>query len=298
MKSTISMMILALFSMTTLAGHAAEEWRVDPDFHGKKARNDISGAACGPSRCLVVNDETHYAQEFTLSNHRLTPGDRIKLAHKGEEIDAEAVAYSDGQFYITGSNGLSRKKGKDRPATFQVFRLDGDEITASKRLRETIETAPHLREYAGKRLNKNGANIEGLAVNEDRLFFGFRGPSVAGEAFVLETSTKALFSDGALNPKVHMLSLGDRIGIRDMASVDDGILILTGPVNTLPREHTIALWRPGSTKPKTLAKIPQKGKAKPEGILILDESDSAYKILIFMDGSRNGAPFELAIDKL
>ena len=297
MKSTFLIIIFALFSIPTLVSQAAEAWRVEPDFRGKKARNDISGAACGPSRCIVINDETHFAQEFTLNNHRLTPGDRIKLADKGEEIDAEAIAYGDGQFYITGSHGLSRKKGKDRPATFQVFRLDGDEITASKRLREAIENAPHLGKYAGKRLDKNGANIEGLAVKEDRLFFGFRGPSVAGEAFILETSAVALFSDDVLDPKIHVLSLGQRIGIRDLASVEDGILILTGPVNTLPRDYTVALWKSGSTIPKTLAEIPTKGKGKPEGILILNESDSAYNVLIFMDSSRNGTPFELAIDK-
>ncbi len=291
-------MILSIFSIPALVSQTAEEWRVEPDFRDKKAQKDISGAACSPSRCIAVNDETHFAQAFALKKNRIIPGERIKLTKKGTEIDAEAIAYSNGLFYITGSHGLSRKKGKDRPATFQVFRLDGDEITASKRLRGAIENAPRLGEHAGKRLDKNGANIEGLAAKGDRLFFGFRGPSVTGEAFVLETSAKALFSGNPLETKIHALSLGDRIGIRDMAGVEDGILILTGPVNTLPRDYTIALWKPGSAKPKTLAKIPPQGKAKPEGILILDQRGGTYNMLIFKDGSKNGAPFQVIIDKL
>jgi len=297
MIRSLRTLILLAFSICTSAGYAAEEWRVEPGFRGKKARKDISGAACGPARCIVVNDETHYAQEFSLKKRRVTSGERIILTDKDDEIDAEAIAYSDGKFYITGSHGLSRKKGKDNPASFQVFRITGEKIAVSTRLRETIKSAPELAKYVAQRLNKNGANIEGLAAKGDRLFFGFRGPSVAGEAYILETSAEALFSGDALNPIIHTLPLGDRIGIRDMAMVGNDILILTGPVNTLPRQYTVALWPPGSGKPVTLAKLPSQKKAKPEGILVLDESVHTYNLLIFKDGSRNGAPFQFTIDK-
>jgi len=203
MKFSLPVLILLAFSLCTSAGNAQEEWRVDPDFRGKKARKDISGAVCNPVRCIAVNDETNYAQAFSVGKNRIKPGKRIVLAEKGDEIDAEAIAYSGGTFYIAGSHGVSRKKGKERDASYQVFRVEGDDITVSGRL-------PELKKYASKRLNKNGVNIEGIAARGDRLFFGFRGPSVKGQAYILETSAKTLFSDELIAPTLHRLSLGDR----------------------------------------------------------------------------------------
>ena len=276
---------------------AETEWRVEPDFSKKKAGKDISGAACGPERCIVVNDETHYVQEFELKKTRIKPGERINLLEKDNEIDAEAIAYADGSFYVAGSHGLSRKKARFLPAPFMVFRIKGDEIIRTTRLREAIRRAPALSRYAEQPLGKNGANIEGLAAQGDRLFFGFRGPSVDGEAYVLETSATALFSDAPLDTTLHVLPLGQRIGIRDMAAVSDGILILTGPVNTLPRRYTLDLWHPEGENLAQLAELPLSVNSKPEGVLVMGESDGAYSVLIFHDGAQNGAPTAFSIAK-
>ena len=242
--------ILPLFALLLFctAPAAAAEWRVDPDFSKKKARKDISGAVCGPSRCIAINDETHFVQEFSLDERRIIPGDRIDLLDKGEEIDAEAITYLDGAFYVAGSHGLSRKKARFAPEPFTVFWLTGDKLHTSTRLREAIRRAPALAEYAERPLNKNGANIEGMAAHNYRLFFGFRGPSVNGDGYILDVSADALFSDAPLDAKTHEVALGDRIGIRDMAVVDDGILLLSGPVNTLPRRYQIWFWKPGAEK--------------------------------------------------
>ncbi len=290
---TLTLMLALMLTLPV----AAEDnrWRVDPDF-AKKARKDISGAACTGTRCIAVNDEKNEVQEFTIRHRRLKPGKRIRLLDKGDEIDAEAIAVSDGIFYVTGSHGLSRKKAKLTDAAFTLFRIDGERIDSTARLRKLITETPALKDYAEKPLNRNGVNIEGLAAQGDTLYFGLRGPSVKGTAFVLQASAGALFSDAPLDPVLHTLALGDRIGIRDMAATGDGILILTGPVNTLPRRYTVALWHPG-TAPVTLAKIPRPERGKPEGLLLLSEDDTAYDVLIFHDGPRNGAPVQLSLDK-
>ena len=287
-------LLLGLFAAYPLAAQTA--WEVDPDF-GKKSREDLSGAACTPDRCIAINDETHYVQEFTLKKNRVKPGERIRLLDKGEEIDAEAIAATGNTFYIAGSHGLTRKKAKLNRSSFALFRLKGDDIRSTDRLRTAIRDIPALRAYAEKPLTQNGVNIEGLAAKGDRLFFGFRGPSVKGHAFVLEASAKALFSDAKLTPILHTIRLEDRIGIRDMVAVPDGILLLTGPVNTLPRRFAVRLWSPADDKITTLAQVPLAGKDKPEGLLILSENDETYQALILYDGPRNGAPIEMPLPK-
>lgn len=290
----LSTLLIALLVGSPL--NADDAWRVDPDF-AKKTRKDISGAACIGTRCIAVNDEKNYVQEFKLKKRRLKPGDRIRLLDKKEEIDAEAIAATDGIFYVTGSHGLSRKKAKLKEASFTVFRIEGEQIDSSMRLRDAIHSTPALADYAEQPLTQNGVNIEGIAAIGDQLYFGFRGPSVNGEAFILEASAKDLFSDDALDPRLHTLPLGDRIGIRDMAAVTDGILLLTGPVNTLPRRYTLVHWKPGTRDVTALAKVPLPGKGKPEGLLILGENDTEYDVLILHDGPRNGAPAQLSVSK-
>ena len=50
-------------------------------------------------------------------------------------------------------------------------------------------------------------------------------------------------------------------------------------------------------KAALLTKLPLPKKGKPEGILVLRETASDFTLLIFNDGARNGAPFEIAITK-
>lgn len=276
---------------------AAASWQVDPDFRGKDAREEISGAACGPSECYAVNDETHWIQSFKIENQTITPGATLHLIRDDDEIDAEAIAYANGAFYVTGSHGLSRKKGKLRPAHFLVFRIEDGKIEHSARLGDLIEMIPQLQPYAKRRLNKNGANIEGLAALGDRLFFGFRGPSVQGTGFILEVSAHALFGTSNEPPRLHILPLGDRIGIRDMAAVHGRILLLTGPVNTLPRRYSVLEWVPGESAATPLLTLPPAPDGKPEGLLVLDESASDYSVLVFHDGARNGGPVERLVPK-
>jgi len=294
--------MIRLFSVILLlviaAPLAAETpWQVESGFSKKKARKDISGAACGPTVCFAVNDETHYIQSFRIEGDRLRTGKRVNLLDDKVEIDAEAIAYSDGVFYITGSHGLSRKKAKLKPAPFTVFRLMGLEVQTSIRLGKAIETAPILGEFSKQPLNENGANIEGLAAVGDALFFGFRGPSVSGKAVILETSASALFSNDELPVTIHTVPLGEGIGIRDMAAVGDGILLLTGPVNTHPHQFSVVLWNPETKALEARGAIPAPTDGKPEGLLVLGEKPTAYRVLVFYDGLRNGAPAPIVLEK-
>ena len=94
----------------------------------------------------------------------------------------------------------------------------------------------------------NGLDIEGLAVDGDRVFLGLRGPVLRGWAVLLEMEVVDT-GGGFLEPKrrkkngwyrKHFLDL-DGLGIRELSRHGDDLLILAGP--TLPLDGTIRLYR-------------------------------------------------------
>jgi hypothetical protein len=309
------------------AGDAGAAWEEGEPFAGKKkTRKSISGAACAPSRppvCIAALDEGRTTQFFTYANGRIIPDAVMRLLAEREggtefgEIDAEGAAYSDGSFYLTGSHGLSRKKATVNASSFFVFRFPADrktgippfavsaktvapEIARTDRLREAISTAPGLiGEYAEKPLGKKhgGANIEGLAVIGHRIFFGFRGPSKKGKAYIMDVDVEGLFSGGELDRRIHKVELGKNTGIRDLAAVSGGLLILSGPVQN-KGGYAIHHLDLRETKPKLLQalKMPKKG-AKAETLLVLGETDKGFDVLVMYDGIADGGPREFRLSR-
>ena len=140
-----------------------------------KATN-ISGIACAaaagfPRKCLVVDDETQGTQIAILKDGEIVAGEFIRLItarfkDKGRkkkkplELDAEAVAFADGHFYVIGSHGRPRdntmseaKVAARRKANSHVFRLridpatisDGGTLTAAVQVKEFEGTHTHHR---------------------------------------------------------------------------------------------------------------------------------------------------------
>ncbi len=305
------------------------ELSVDPDFRKKRAAENLSGAVCAGSSgrnrwCLAVNDEKKYAQFFSLKGRKVVPTKRIRLlpSSKGDEktaeIDAEGVAYEDGFVYVAGSHGLSRDTNKFRKSQFLVFRFPvnpktgrpafkisdkavASEIERSAALREIIKGSKWIGPFAEQPLSENGANIEGMAVVDGRMYFGFRGPSIDRHAFVLQLPVRSLFAKAGANPTVHRLRLGKGLGIRDMASVGGGLLILSGHVNERAVAPGIHFWDLATGKLETLAKLPIVADAKAETILLLEEKNAgtkaSYRVLIFYDGIRNGRPTKFSFSR-
>lgn len=94
----------------------------------------------------------------------------------------------------------------------------------------------------------NGLDIEGLAVHEDRIFLGLRGPVLRGYAVILEMEVEEV-GDGLLAPRrtkkgnayhKHFLDL-DGLGIRELCRHGEDLLILAGP--TMPVDGPIRLFR-------------------------------------------------------
>jgi hypothetical protein len=316
--------------LATLHALAVEKttWKVDENFPGDDAREDMSGVICPADTtdwCIMVNDNKKYIQFFSYQDGQIKPLDeRMRLLPKkinGEEmdeIDAEGVAYENGYVYVSGSHGLARKKKTDtfEPSRFFVFRFpvnadtDGDsadrgkpafalsrkktadEVERSNRLQMLLSKDPVLADYVKLSLSVNGLNIEGLAVADGMMYFGLRAPSIAGEAFIFAASIGCVFDGVDCKPDRYALALGAEDGIRDLARFGDSILVLSGPS---PSEGTgqaaIWQWAADSERLKRLAGIPGSDGRKAEGLMVLPGSDRhKLRLLVVYDSEENGAP--------
>jgi hypothetical protein len=294
-------------------------WSTSADFaKSTKARINLSGAACAPTlprlqSCLIVNDDKKYAQAFSIKDRLIQPGRVIRLIEDGGDPDAEAAAYQDGHFYVTGSHGRRRHHPDDRnAASYVVFRFPVDKATAqpvfigdeeverleqSLRLGEALRKADRIAAYVDQPLERSGVNIEGLAVKGGRMYFGLRGPSIDSEAFIVSVDKDALFTrDQPLRAEVHALKLGAQTGIRDLAVVKDGLLILSGPVNEQTDvKPAVFLWRDNRelTKLGELQPLPIQSEVKAETLLVLqDDEGTPVRVLVMFDGPENGSPTE------
>lgn len=237
-----------------------------------------------------------------------------------DELDTEGVAYDSGFFYVIGSHGAPRKTGKKfDPSRFFIFRfkvneqsgkpdfkfsddfVDTKAIEKRNTLREVIKNAQDIGPFAEKPLNDaNGANIEGIAVKGERIFLGFRGPSVGGKAFILVVDVKGVFEGSAMNPRPPKdIPLGDKIGIRDLAGLKTGMLILSGPAGDTSGTYSVSHWddRSDAWKPlAVLGGIPAGGK--PETLIVLDETDPQhYRVLVLIESIENGNPLEYLVPR-
>jgi hypothetical protein len=172
------------------------------------------------------------------------------------------------------------------------------------------ESPPDAPALAGQQ----GVNIEGLAVRKGQLYFGFRGPVLQGVAQVLRVEADALFAPpSAPLPQAVMtgLALGQGRGVRDMVAVKTGLLLLAGPDDSSANQDagwTVAWWdgqsSPGRVvQPKVLATLDLRGvklgkcdkELKPEAMTVLEETPTAYKLLVLSDGMCDGGPLAFTV---
>jgi hypothetical protein len=292
-----------------------------------------------PRACLVIDDELQSAQLVTLRDGEIVVGEPIALVadtHNGKpvELDGEGVAYDNGFFYVIGSHGhprdsdqeLDPAKAKDRArieasiaTNSRIIRIPVDRVTgepiprpgtpdvadvaASARLRELIAADDVLKRFMDQRLDKNGVTIEGLAIRNGRLFAGFRGPSRIEDerGVILSAALGTFFNASAPDVQRHLLRLGPGNGVRDLAAVSEGLLILAGPTADGGDDDTYAVygWDGESKVVSALGELPKVTKGgkqlKPEAILPLDRDASTMRVLILFDGAEEGGPRAIRI---
>ena len=323
--------ILSLAIAPIACASDLDRWHVEGLLLGKKgnASTDISGIACidtnsFPRNCLVIDDNLQSAQQVTLTEGKIRAGSSVpviseRFEGKPLELDGEGVAYANRVFYVIGSHGHPRDRKqeldptRDRDqiaaritAASQIVRLRSltggslEVLPPSRKLASIIDAQPDLRPFAKRRLEANGVTIEGVAVSGDRLFVGFRGPSLpGGQAPVLSVALAGLFGDDPDQARLFRLPVGAGRGVRDLAAFRDRILVLIGPTGDGEGSYTVHSWDGRSNALRQLAdlnaRIPDMAKKKPEAILPLDANAAGLRILVLFDGGDQGTPTELTI---
>lgn len=306
-----------------------------------KKSEDVSGIACAtetgfPRLCLVADDEAPGAQIVILKEGEIIAGSFIPLVSdihvsgKGKrrlaELDAEAVAYADGSFYVTGSHGRPRHLDDGTTAadekaavTRRIFKITlppGAVDLATGKLAGTASVTPStaletqlkikLDGAFDAALKDNGLTIEGLAVTGTTLHVGLRAPVLSdsgdaggAKAVILSTPLEAIFgpSQGKDASTLTRLDLktqaGAPRGIRDLVAYKGSLMMIAGPVldpkDGAVKEGDYAIYRFSDGQATKLAELPGYGtRIKPEALLPLDQKDDMLRALILFDGPEEG----------
>lgn len=304
-----------------------------------KTAEDLSGIAClapqqGKRSCLVINDENRTAQRAALDNDGIAAGALVGLIGKEpnpktlgaapeatckekddfDDLDGEGVAYAEPYFYVIGSHGCSRKKDKFRLSSFILARVNSDpaasgEAETTYRVSDLLRRAAPVSEYFGKDLeSEKGLNIEGIAAQGDRLWFGLRAPVIGDNAYLVPATISDLFAAGhersAAKPEALPVKLDGR-GVRDLAALPDGrLLVLAGAPHGPEVPFKLFVVEPGSGASEelgTLAAVEQTvdGKrvvGKAEALGVLEASADRITFVVLFDSLPNGAPHRGAVD--
>ncbi|MET1413268.1 DUF3616 domain-containing protein [Roseibium sp. HPY-6] len=256
---------------------------------------------------------------------------------KMDEIDAEGVVFvpsgddnAPSYFYVTGSHGLSRG-GDLQPSRYWLFRFPVEtgtgkptftfddkevapEVERTDLLADTIDANPDLTSYFEGKLDQNGVTIEGISEMDGDMLFGLRSPCLANHAFILRVPGSELFKETPPSSTTEKVELGDNVGVRDLTRVKDGLLILAGRSDDRrgvqdftcgedrsPPSPPPSLWfwsgKNGDSAEPFGALPGVDVNASAETLLVLEETQTAYRVLVLFDGEKNGAPVEFLVSK-
>jgi hypothetical protein len=300
---------------------------------------DVSGVASAGALLVVAADEGAAIQVLRGDLAGYTPSPPIRLLPdpgSDVELDLEGLEVADRgdgtlSVFATGSHGTARRTVKDdktveknrerlaevrpEPDRSRYFRLTLDAATGERRgevasgsLSSFFAASPYFAaQLPGRPPSKEGGiDVEGLAVAPDgRLVFGLRGPVLLGGWAVVLVAPFERPDDA----EVRFLPLGG-LGIRGLAAVDGGYLVLAGPVG-VGDDFRLFFWDgadglPGSDRgpggrPVELGPVPVPpggdGPAKAEGLTVVAESAERYTVLVVYDGVSGGGPTLLTVDK-
>jgi len=311
------------------------------DFTGDiTAPTDLSAIASTEDGAFVVvgSDEMHEGTKtnrLDILRRRDTDyvwAHAIEVPVDGEddEIDIEAITRhgASNVFYAVGSHSYVRKNVTNRPRSYEknwerfiedspdprpsrdrLVRLEIDAGTGEllgavqdvRGLRKKLDEEDVFEHFGEIPSKENGIDIEGLASDGKSLFVGFRGPVFRfGFAPVLVFEPERV-----RQAELRFVALDGR-GIRDMARVEGGFLVLAGAIGDSALSQAIYFWNgetcfPGAREDGDppvgvsvrLGGIGTPAGGKAEGLLLLSETDEHYELLVIYDGVAGGAPTRL-----
>lgn len=278
------------------------------------ADKDISAIALVGQHILIGADEGNIIQVLAPNKK----GTKYKVANNIElpvnkalekEVDIEGMAVIDNTVYVTGSHTSSgeSQEQNNRQRVFR-FQLDPDtgELISSidqRSLQQILIQDQVLSEFVDIDHNKNGIDIEGLAVKDNLLYFGFRTPVLKKDYLPVIVVDFAQLNSPNQYELRHVNLEGN--GIRDIVAVDKGFLILADATGKNKNHFRLYFWDGSNdlSKPETnsgvkfLSKIDAKKDTRAEGLMVMNEENSSYQLLVVYDGVAKGNPTILEVKK-
>lgn len=302
--------------------------RVGPvAFDGEiKGAEDLSAAEVVGDLLVLGSDETNCVQILKRNGEGYqVVGADVILNAAAKEIDIEGIASDGAWVYVLGSHAWKRKKlkasntyAKNKKALEEVtrekdrecvcrFRLAADGSASAVEqtsLRAVLDEHPVLKSLATVAGKENGIDLEGLTVRDGWLYAGFRSPVLRSSpdfdgGFVPVLKFRFASPVASAQTETLYLSLQGR-GVRDLARVRDGFLVLAGPSGEAAMSTQVYHWDgndclPGSERPQPLGKLtllgelPDDSKGAAETLALLNEDAAGYEVLIVYDKIMNGA---------
>src|SRR6266436_2889722 len=235
-------------------------------FHGVLDNRNVSGVSLWRGNAVIVTDErvdSHKNVMQILEPHgndfRARP-DGVIVLGQGQEMDLEGVAIHEDTVYVLGSHSWRRKMVKP-PGSYKLRRAALLSPPQAEKARDVLirvklnsAGAPRqikitsLRHFLNRNepfasfskiaSKENGIDAEGLAIWKGQLYVGFRGPVLRDNfACVLRCG----FGPPITKPTTLFAELGGR-GVRDLAHVKHGLIILAGPVGDGPGSYQLYFW--------------------------------------------------------
>lgn len=306
--------------------------------------DNLSAVVVLGTRVVLADDE----QRLLLVGERRSDGaitiraQPPLLGPGKEEFDLEGLAVSGDVVYAIGSHSAARRSADDdgrtqarnlermrgaireAPERKVLFRLrfgpDGSVAEQATSSLQDIITAEARRDGKAEGIlaravgvpgKENGVDIEGLAVEGHTAWVGFRGP-VLRHGYVPVLRVSAASFPAIAREDLLFVSLGGR-GIRDLARVSSGLLVLAGAVGDSDQSTQLVFWDgrscvAGKDVPACTTKVlgeiasvsgvdgdgnPAFGRA--EGVAVLEDAPGHLRVLIVFDGVQGGAPTEFVV---
>ena len=306
-------------------------WTVQPAFGtAGEGRDNVSGATClatppGRAPCLVVNDSTRFAQLFTIDGTTIRPGPFLGITSPTSpgtvaiNPNMEGAAHDARFFYVVTSRGRAGQLGQV-DTDFLVGRFPADAtsppappvpfaantvagLQVSDRIRTALTAGIPVPGFAGERIDRTNAEIQGIAVQvnsrgtDATMHLGFRTPVPGGKAVIVSALVSEVFaSSGPLNLTVTPVALGLDVGIRDLATIADGVLILAASNRAVQRRHALFLLK-NNGQLKHVADFADPVDLKAEALLVLFDDVEFLAVLLMFDGVPNGEPLQYVVPR-
>lgn len=219
--------------------------------NGSEEEADVEGLAVADGYLWVVGSHS-------LKRKKPKPDDTVEDAlEKLTLVEREANRFLLGRIPLAGGDrpgvpDLAKTApavdGGTRKRRAGSLRMGKSGNALSRRLARD----PHIGPFMAIPSKDNGLDIEGMAVSEDRVFLGLRGPVLRGWATVLELRVKARrngslklkkFEDGD-QIRRHFLDL-DGLGVRSLMIDGADLVLLAGPTMDLDGPVRLYRWRGG-----------------------------------------------------